>query len=464
MVRGKEVKLFTVPFKLGQHKEAKINFFTVLIVLVIAIFSLYFVFAEHVITTSSGGTSLSLNEGVSNLYNISVNNTDAATASNITEVNITLPSAFTYINGTQGSNCSNLLDFANTTTILSWDNSTSVVNGTDVNYFWFNATVELPATYDIIITTTNTTGSFSTNISVTINDTTSPTATFGTNPITTLNDSDGNITFDLKCTDGVGAEAIQLWSNFSGTWAVNQTNATPVNNTWWNITVATIADGKYIWGVYCNDSIGNTDRTNTNRTVIVDSTNPTATLACTPEEVVGGGTGGLIGMTYSLNDVQFSEGYTNQISVGDKFRFTPEDGEYHYAELTGLSTTSATIQVTSTPQTASFAIGEIKKFEVTGDDYYDVALTLNDVVLVNGSASKADITIQANSDEVVVEEPEGGGETGGSAPITGGAVTGDLGEGGGSSLWLFIIIGIIIVIVVVFFIFKKGSRRKRFGY
>ena len=598
-------------------KEARFDLLALLVILVITIFSMYFVFAEHVITTSSGGTSFSLNETIVNLYNISVNNTDAATASNITEVNITIPSTFTYVVSTNGTNCSNDIVFTNTTTVLSWDNATAVVNGTNVNYFWFNATAYLPGTYNITITTTNTTGSFSTNISVTINDTTNPTASFGTNPVSNKNSSNGNITFDLKCADDVTVDAVQLWSNFSGTWVANQTNATPINNTYWNVSVTNIPDGKYIWGVYCNDTAANADWTATNRTLTVDSTGPTATLGtnplstynsssasvtfdlkcaddveadfiqlytnftgtwavnstnstpvnntywnvslvgildgryifgvycndsggsgdwaenrtvtidttdptatleCTPTTVVGGNTitcscaatdatsgvltnsytvypstltdgeqttncgvtdyagntatstvtytvtpsgsstssgGGSSATfwtrgTYTVPEGKIEEGYTKQISAKQRLKLSIGGGT-HYVGVKSLTSNTATIEVTSTPQEKLMSIGEIWKVEIDSDNYYDLSVKLNSI-----EDDKADITTTSIHEEIPQEVPvqEEEKEANSPTPITGEAVGAEEGESGNLT-WLVVLIGIVIVLIIIFFIILK---------
>ncbi|MCK4335319.1 MAG: right-handed parallel beta-helix repeat-containing protein, partial [Candidatus Aenigmarchaeota archaeon] len=105
-------------------------------------------------------------------------------------------------------------------------------------------------------------------------DLTNPTASMGTNPVDYLNDSDGSIIFDLKCSDNFAPDVLQLWGNWTGTWEANQTNSTPQNDTWWNVTVSGIAEGSWKWGVYCNDTAGNNDWSDTNRTFTVDLTNP----------------------------------------------------------------------------------------------------------------------------------------------------------------------------------------------
>jgi hypothetical protein len=108
-------------------------------------------------------------------------------------------------------------------------------------------------------------------------DATNPTASLGVSPVDNANSSSSSVTFDLKCSDNLGADNLQLWGNWSGSWAANQTNSSSFNNTFWNVTVTGISDGKYLWGVYCNDSAGNNNWT-TNRTFTVDATPPTVSL------------------------------------------------------------------------------------------------------------------------------------------------------------------------------------------
>jgi len=106
-------------------------------------------------------------------------------------------------------------------------------------------------------------------------DTTLPTPSFGTNPVNTYNDSDGSIIFELKCFDNDGLDTLQLWGNWTGTWHANQTNSTPINNTIWSIQVDDIPEGRgHVWGVWCNDSAGNSNWSDTNRTFMVDFNPP----------------------------------------------------------------------------------------------------------------------------------------------------------------------------------------------
>jgi len=247
--------------------------------ILIVVFLTSITFAAHIITTSTGTTSYSINETIMTTFNISVNNTDAGEASNITFVNITLPSQFTFNATTNGTSATKSV-FTNISNILSWTNTTGyIVNGSETIYFWFNAIVSTPGTYNITVETVNITGTYPTNISVEVNDTTNPTAFIGTKPINAYNSSSANVTFDIKCNDTYATNNLVLYGNWSGSgWHTNQTNASANNNSYWNITVTGIADGTYKWTAYCNDSAGNSDWDAANRTLTVDTTPPTASF------------------------------------------------------------------------------------------------------------------------------------------------------------------------------------------
>jgi len=105
-----------------------------------------------------------------------------------------------------------------------------------------------------------------------------PTAGFGTNPVDAYNSSSQTVTFELNCSDDTSVDVLQLWGDWTGTWHANQTNSTPVNHTIWAVTVNNIPDGTWTWGAYCNDSAGNGDWTDTNRTFTVDTAIPGVTI------------------------------------------------------------------------------------------------------------------------------------------------------------------------------------------
>jgi len=80
--------------------------------------------------------------------------------------------------------------------------------------------------------------------------------------------------FSIIAFDDSSLDTVGLYINFSGSWIVNQTNHTGVNNTQVNLSVAGISDGYYIWTGWSNDSSGNSIFNDTNYTLTIDTTSP----------------------------------------------------------------------------------------------------------------------------------------------------------------------------------------------
>src|SRR3989338_3764412 len=177
------------------RKEAKANlkYLALMLFLVVAVVAI--VYAAVPVLVSTGGSTVSVDEDVGKIYNISVNNTDYTGIDNVTQVNFTLPSNFTYITASSNATYVNStvvteFVFASTTSVLSWliniTNMSGIGSGgsnSSAVYFSFNATVDFPGNYNITVITVNTTGfNNSTNISVIVNDTTVPSAVTIGNP------------------------------------------------------------------------------------------------------------------------------------------------------------------------------------------------------------------------------------------------------------------------------------------
>jgi len=110
-----------------------------------------------------------------------------------------------------------------------------------------------------------------------------------------------------------------------------------------------------------------------------------------------GGGGGVTGKTYVVTDEQLAGGYTKELSVGDKFKFTLEE-ETHYVAVDNVTSTTVRINVTSETQQTTLSIGGEKYFELTGDNYYDLSVKVNDV---NATTLKADIAIKKIYEEIL---------------------------------------------------------------
>ncbi len=112
----------------------------------------------------------------------------------------------------------------------------------------------------------------------------------------------------------------------------------------------------------------------------------------------GGGTGTapFWTSTYVYDDKEFSEqeSLTKELSVKHRIRIKI-NGTSHYVGVADLTSTTATINVSSDPQQAIFNIGDEKKFDVAEDGYYDLNIKLNSI-----ESSKANITIKSVYEEI----------------------------------------------------------------
>ncbi|PIN77867.1 hypothetical protein COV15_01065 [Candidatus Woesearchaeota archaeon CG10_big_fil_rev_8_21_14_0_10_34_12] len=127
----------------------------------------------------------------------------------------------------------------------------------------------------------------------------------------------------------------------------------------------------------------------------------TATVTATAETTTTpSGGGGSSGITYQVAANEYQAGTTKTLNAGDALRYLIGD-EDHKITVTGFTSSSVTIKVESnSTQIATLDEGETKKFELTGDDYYDTSVTYNGAV--NGKAS---ITLKAVHEQIVEETP-----------------------------------------------------------
>jgi len=205
--------------------------------------------------------SFSINEDISHLYNITVNNTDAGQSANITQVNIILPDSFIFINNSNGTN--SFCSFTNTSNVLNWANSTVyVINGNEWKYFWFNATASTPGKYNITIATMNITGLFFSNISIEINDTTPPLLNFDSpTPSHNSNLSQSYITTKVEASDNLAIDKIIIYLyNSTDLIGSGTGSSSPFSKNFTGLNY-----GIYYINSSANDTSGNIDFTNTRK-------------------------------------------------------------------------------------------------------------------------------------------------------------------------------------------------------
>ncbi len=152
----------------------------------------------------------------------------------------------------------------------------------------------------------------------------------------------------------------------------------------------------------------------------------------------GGNNGDTWVETFVVNNADFNSGHTRRLTEKRRLQVSIENENHYVGILDIANTTAVKISVTSTPQEKIFTIGQTEKFEVSGDNFYDLQVTL---VSISGSSST--ITIKALHEEIPATEQETQEETG---SATSDSETSDEKSSG----WIiFIIIALIVIAAVV---------------
>jgi hypothetical protein len=326
-------------------KETDIIYVAVIsLVLVMLFVQVGLVIADHVVNRT--GTFTNVDEDAVNVFNISVNISSILEA-NITQVNITIPSSFTFAATTNGTDSTGT--FSNTGNTLIWSNSSGyVINATDlIKYFWFNATPATPGVFNITVTSLNATGNVSsTNLTVTVNDTTAPATVVFASPVSGTNytNSTTDLLMNVSVTDNGIIQAV-IFNVTNGSGSQNATyTASNTSQTAWNVTLNSshFAEGTYNITVWTNDTFGNTNSTAVS-IVIFDRTVPNVT-----------------GFTTTVSNGNYSQIATLNVTVADErsgvgatsFNITNSSGvQVAYVAATNFTTTTAWVDYNTTDLT-----------------------------------------------------------------------------------------------------------------
>ena len=176
--------------------------------------------------------------------------------------------------------------------------------------------------------------------------------------------------------------------------------------------------------------------------------------------------------SHSFHNEELSEKGEIQVDMRERQRARVRiGGETHQVGIQQLSDSEVTLNVTSEPQYATLKIGESKKFEVSGDGYYDIFVSLNGINDMRADLKLAyihELVPVAGSDAGVGIQDgirEGGG---GTSPIQTSPTPEPLVESLKAKTLIYvllIVLGVIIagLIVLGLHYFKKKRNQKR-GY
>lgn len=406
------------------------------------VFSLSFAIAVHTITTNAGTTTFTTTEDVEYKFNITVNNSESGATgqlANITIVNITIPSTFNFNATSNNTNSSSV--FSNTTRSLVWTNDSGtfgyVINGSNISSFIFNATPSTPGTYNLIVATTNVTGTFSTNISVIVNDTTSPNITLNLPADGEAGSIDalatyGAYNFTFNVTDNSTIHNCSLIFDDVVVYTILTPGGTSTENGFYNQTLSPTAT--YVWEINCTDKDNN--RMNT--------TARTLSLSVASTTSPGGGSPAAVPKTWTktimVSAEQFTGGYSKTLRSKERIRVSVGGGTHHIG-VKEVTASTVTIEVASDPQTATLSVGDERKFNVDGDSTYDIYVKLNSI-----SGNEADVTIKEVDETITAQTEQDQQDADDSA--SDGDDTDDE-EEDGSKAWIWIVVVVIVVLIIL---------------
>ena len=133
------------------------------------------------------------------------------------------------------------------------------------------------------------------------------------------------------------------------------------------------------------------------------------------------------------------------------------NNESHTFKVENITETNTKISISSETQEATFSVGQEKKFELSGDNYYDILVKLNSIDSTNKFYPKANFTIQAINEEIVSQQQET--ETGEEAIQTNPET--ETGEEKTNLTWLWIVITIIIILILSGVGYKKLKKSRQ---
>jgi hypothetical protein len=209
------------------------------------------------------------------------------------------------------------------------------------------------------------------------NDTSSTTSAYNfTFNVTDVNDI-------LNCTLILNDEIIHVLSrgvNFS----INHTGGT---NGMYNDSLSV---GTHAWSVNCTDVAGNRDNS--------------SSRSLTVRAAGGGGGDGYANFRPFAH--QLAAGYRKIMYKNWKISFKVGDNS-HAFKVQEINDNNVKISVSSETQEATLSVGEEKKFDVSGDNYYDLSVKLNAINSVVSGSPNADFTIKTiHEDMSVLQETQ----------------------------------------------------------
>lgn len=155
-------------------------------------------------------------------------------------------------------------------------------------------------------------------------------------------------------------------------------------------------------------------------------------------------------------------GYRDTLGLNEAFQIIVLE-DYHYVAVVNISSTKATINVSSTPQQRIFEIGNESKFDLDSDGVYDLSVKLNSI-----SSNVASLTIKvleqstsatSAADTSQIDSSDTGIDTQTDDSTDEGLTSDAQTSGSGWLVWVLVIMVIAVIGAIVFVYFKKFKNK-----
>ena len=309
-------------------------------------------------------------------------------------VNLTSPGNAFYSNNRTNYFVANFTDNValKNATVFIWNSTNSLINSTqyvNITGIMNSTNISIIVPYDGIFywnyyacDNSNKCGFNNTNYTLTV-DTTYPQIILISPDNATNWTSSSTVTFAFNVSDAGIANCSLIINN-----AIDQTNAPITTNTPQYFTRVT-SNTIYTWSINCTDNAGNMNYSETRKLTVnytsSDNSGDTSSSSSSTS---------FWSNTQTISNKQFTDGYTQPLPKKYRIQFALNN-TFHYIGVIDLETNYATINLSSTPIQTTMYIGDEKKFDLTGDSYYDIYVKLNSI-----SNFKANITIRKINEKI----------------------------------------------------------------
>ncbi len=220
----------------------------------------------------------------------------------------------------------------------------------------------------------------------------------------------------------------------------------------WTVKPSTGVSGDYTTTCTSVDYTGNSANTSVSYTVV--NTGGTGSSSSSG----GGSTSNIVTYVYDNKELIQDQPVTKELEANSRIK-VKINGTTHYASVKSIGSGNVNMEISSDIQSSTIKVGEIKKFDVTKDGYYDLSVKLNSI-----TGLKASITLTGIY-EKIVPISEVISDT--SSPVVDDKTTNDvnLGELPASGSIIekinFVYLGIAVIVIIVLLIVMKYFSGKR---